>query len=164
MFVDRPREFVVQLPRHDDHEHGAHSNDAGDNNEERLRLIPYILVNVAVDRQDRNRILDLLHLDRPVYQKSNITKAYPDDLDRVLQTERIVHEDQLINETKAVQGQEGRNGFRRGDIVRLGLELYLEVREDVTAAYQHQHQHQPVNRSKPTFQDPGLLSSGPSQR
>lgn len=91
MLVDRPREFIVQLPRNDKHQGRAHRHDDWNDDEKRLRLSPYIRADGVVDDQNRERVFDLLHLDGPVDQKPDIAQTYPDDLDGILQPQRVVH-------------------------------------------------------------------------
>ena len=133
MFVDRPGEFIVQLPGNDEHQCGSHSHNDGNNNKERFCLGPYIRIDGHVDGQNRDSILDLPHLDSPINQKPDIAQTYTDDLDGVLQAQSIVHKNQLVYESETVQCQKCRDGFGSGNTVSLGLQLYLEIGKDITA-------------------------------
>ncbi len=59
--------------------------------------------------QGNNGILDLVHLDSGIDQETDVVETNANDLDSVLQTKGIIDEDNLIDETENVEGQEGRD-------------------------------------------------------
>lgn len=58
----------------------------------------------------------------------------------VLQAQRIVHENQLVDESEAIEGQEGRDSFGCAHTVGFWLELELKVGENITTAKRHGQQ------------------------
>lgn len=114
MLVDCPREFVVQLPCHEGYQDGTQPNDARNDDEERLRLRPDGFRDGAILRQHVDRRSNLLHLDGAIDQQSHVTQTETDNLNGILHPQSIVNQDQLVEETEAVQGQEGGDGSRGG--------------------------------------------------
>lgn len=67
-------------------------------------------VDVSIITEVKDGLFDLLHLDSAIYQQSQIVEAKADDLNCILESQGIPHEDQLIDETEDVKREEGRDG------------------------------------------------------
>lgn len=133
MLVDGPCKFIVQLPSDDHHQQRAHRYDNGDDNQEGFGFPPHIFIDGVVDGQHADGFLDLLDLHGAIDQKTDVADAQPDDLNGVFQTEGVVGEHDFVDETETIQREETGDGLGGGDILRFGVELELEVCEDITA-------------------------------
>lgn len=132
MLINGPGEFIVELPGDNRHQQRAHRHDAGNDDEKRLGFAPNVIVDRVVVGQHTHGFFDLLHLHGSVDQQPNVTDTQSDDLNRVLHAQSIVHQHQLVDESETVQREEGRDGFRGGHLVGFGLQLNLEIGEDIT--------------------------------
>ena len=131
MLVDCPGEFIVKFPRNECHQECPQPHNTRNDNQERLRLVPDVQLDLVHIVQGCHCLSDLLHLDCAVDQKTDIANTQSNDLNGVLHSKRVVYQHQLVEETEAIEGKERGNCFGGGTIV--GEFLDLEIREDVTA-------------------------------
>jgi hypothetical protein len=134
VLVDGPCKFVVQLPRRNREEASTNSQNNGYGNEKWLRLAPNCKVDIGGPCQDYNRLVNLLHLHGAVDEKTNIIHAQTDDLNSILETQSVPNEDKLVEETKYVKGEEGRDSARRGLILRTLFGVDLKGRKHISEA------------------------------
>jgi hypothetical protein len=86
--------------------------------------------------------MDLVDLDARVDENAKVHDAYADDLDGILAPQRVVHQHNLVKESKDEQRQVGRNGLcilgfaRSGRIPRHRQQLRLELGKDVSTSRQ----------------------------
>ena len=96
MFVDCPRELVVELPRHQREQHRAQGNNTRRRDQARVEVDP----RAGVDGPDPFQLLDcrlnLVHFDGRIDHHAHVVDAYPNHLNRVLQPQRIPDEHQLV--------------------------------------------------------------------
>ena len=107
MLVDRPGKLVVQLPGDEGHEHRSDCEHAGYGDQERIGLAEEVLSR-GLKRIES--IAELVLLDRGVDQLGDVQQTYADDLDRVLETQGVDDQDELVDTAEDEQGEEGRNG------------------------------------------------------
>jgi hypothetical protein len=110
VFVDRPGEFVVQLPSDDGQANGSKRKNARNGNEERLGLSPNFQVNFILQAQGDHSFFDLIHLDSCIDQEADVIDADADDLNSVLEAEGIINEYYLVQETEDVEREKRGNG------------------------------------------------------
>ena len=85
VFVDCPRKFVIQLPRHKTECYRTQCKNAGYCNQEWLDITSKAGFNLRSLVQDLNGAINLVVLDGSVYEKSQVVKTKSDDLNRVLE-------------------------------------------------------------------------------
>lgn len=129
MLVDGPRELIVELPRDKGHQECSQSDNTRNDDQERLRLIPNVQLDLVHVVQGCHSFSNLLDLHRSVDQESDVADTQSDDLNCVLHSQRIVDQHQFVEETEAIEGKEGGDCFGGGTVV--GEFLDLEVREDI---------------------------------
>lgn len=104
MLVNCPRKLIIQLPRNGRHDSGEESDDARDRNQIWFDIRPYLRghggLQPAVRSQSFDRFVDLVVLNRSIDEHSNIIDAKSDDLNGILQSQRIVDKDQLVEESE----------------------------------------------------------------
>ena len=110
-----PSKLLVQFPGHEPHRDGEHGNDDGNRHEERAARGPGTLAGRvdferAVGLNVRDGSSDLVDLQRGVDEQGQVRDADSNDLDGVLETQGIPGQDQLVQETKNEERQEG--GYR----------------------------------------------------
>lgn len=139
VLVDGPSEFVVELPGDSTHKNGSQSDYTRASKKEPVKLRPDILVDLsgtAFFRSDEgvNGLFDLGDLHTGVDHHAYIVKTKSDDLNSVLRAQRIVYQNQLIQETKDEQSQVGRDRVRStcafGEFVEVDFELCEDVALD----------------------------------
>ena len=145
MLVDGPGEFVIQLPCANHHETCHECDNARYGDQEPFCVGPSVRVEVILLRQLEYCIFDLRHLYRTIEEQTSIVCDKSHDLNSVLQSQRIPHKHQFVDETEDIQGQEGRDRASVGiRIVRVSIEVDLKGREDV---------------AKDSLERPGIWSS-----
>jgi hypothetical protein len=106
MFVDGPREFIVQLPgdngQHDGEEgnHARHGNQIRANQYPDPRTTVARAINIVVKYQVIDRVFDLVVLDCGIDKHAYVIHAETNDLNRILQAQGIVDQDKLVQETE----------------------------------------------------------------
>ena len=132
MLVDGPGEFVVQLPCAYHHETCHECNNARYRDQEPFCVGPGIVVEVALARQLEYSIFDLRHLHRTIEEQTSIICDKSHNLNSVLQPQSIPYKHQLVDETKDIQSQKGRDRACMGiRIVSVSIEVDLKGCEDV---------------------------------
>ena len=94
LLQDIPGKLVVQLIGDIGHHNRDHPDDCRDSDEEWLACLPNILarrsgLQHASFLQYINRRVDLVDLEERIHHEGEVGYAQPDDLNRVLQSERI---------------------------------------------------------------------------
>lgn len=134
MLVNRPRKFVVQLPRNARHHYREEGNDTWHCKQVWSDIFPHLLpwVNVSQLRQTTNSVIDLIILDCSVDKHTQIVAAESDNLNCVLESQGIVHQYQLVQETEDEEGEvcwDGLDERYRGHIM---FQTQLEFCEDIS--------------------------------
>lgn len=94
VLVDCPSELAVKPPGHEAHQNGAECKDARHSHQTRLQIYPCVRVDVGTQRLDC--LINLIHLNARVGHHAQVVEAQPDDLNRVLQSQRIPRQQQLV--------------------------------------------------------------------
>ena len=102
MLIDSPRKFIVEFPSNQGHDHGEKGYDNRHGQQIWLHILPYSFLCIYVSNlfQILDGVIDLVILNRSINKHSDIVDAKTDDLNGILQSEGIVHKDQLIQETE----------------------------------------------------------------
>ena len=159
VLVDRPGEFVVQLPRDEAQQHRAEGDHAGRGDQAGIQVGPRASVDVARHEQLVDRLVHLVHLHRRVDHHAQVVHADPDHLDGILQPQRIPDEHQLVDKPKDENGEVGRDGQRPHGLgrrigrARLPFQTRLELPEDIrlqTQAYNRLEQGDQGERPGPS--------------
>jgi hypothetical protein len=132
MLVDSPRELVIEFPSDKSHQQCPQGHNARNDDEERLRLVPHIQLDLVHIIKGCDSFSNLLHLHSAIDQETDIANTQPNDLNGILHPQSVIHQDQFIEETKTIEGEEGGDCFGGGTIV--GQFLDLEIRENISAS------------------------------
>jgi hypothetical protein len=120
ILIDCPREFAVEFPSNETHQHGAERQDAWYGNEAWFEKVPGGGINLVAGIYELcHGLVDLIHLDSGVYHHAQIVDAQANDLNGVLQPERIPDEEELVDEAEDEDGEVGGDGKGgRGAVAR----------------------------------------------
>lgn len=94
-------------------------------------------MNIVLEHQLLDGVVDLVHLHRGIYEHAQIVEAYPNDLNCILQPQRIPDQSYLIEEAEDEDGQVCWNRQRRRrpavdvNLCRRTLQTGLELAKDV---------------------------------
>lgn len=116
VLVDGPCELAVKLPGDSAEQNGTQGDDTGTREKEPVNLVPDVQTDLRLSptgriKQGVNGFLDLGHLHTRIDEHAGIVKAEPDDLNCVLRAQRIIHQDQLVQEAEDEQSQVCRDGM-----------------------------------------------------
>ena len=128
---------MVKLPCHTTEEDGTESNDARTCQEEPVQFIPDVWFDLrfwtAVRRFDQS--IDGLFYLRNLYARvddhADIVKAQADDLDGVFRAQRIVDQDQLVQETENEEGEVCGYRVRGAGTPGVWQKVYFKLGKDV---------------------------------
>lgn len=128
VFVDCPRKLVVQLPCHERQRNCAQCYHTWRSQEERLEVHPCPWLDITIPKLV-NGLIDLVHLHSRVDEHSQVVQAYSNDLNRVLEPERIPCKDKLVDEPEDEESQVRGNRLRWSR--SLPFEVCLEFSEHI---------------------------------
>lgn len=137
MFIDRPSELGVKFPRDKGKQDCEERQNARRSDEVRLQFGPDNGINSPGIAQRLHRHAHLVDLDSGVDHHAQIINAQADDLDGVLQAQRIPDQNQLVEEAEDEDGEVSGDceGAGRGIggvcVFRRGGEFRFELPEDV---------------------------------
>ena len=137
VLVDRPGEFVVQLPRDEAQQHRAERDHTGRGDQAGVQVGPGAGVDVARHEQLVDRLVHLVHLHRRVDHHAQVVHADTDHLNGVLQPQRVPDEHQLVYEAEDEDRKVGGDGQRSHSLrrrirrARLPFQTGLELPEDI---------------------------------
>ena len=107
---------MVELPCNTTEEDGTESNNARTCQEEPVQFVPNVWFDLRYSAAVRvgNESVDGLFYLRNLYARvddhANVVEAQADDLNGVLRAQRIVDQDQLVQETEDEQSKVCRHG------------------------------------------------------
>ena len=115
MLVNPPGKFIVQLPRNERHYYCSKRKNARNGNQ--IRLDCYL------------RVVDLVDLDSSICKHGDIEYTKTDDLNCVLQSQGVVDQGNLVQETEHEKREIGWNSFflRLRDIISVGFEFAKDI-------------------------------------
>ena len=92
VLVNGPRKLVVQLPCLECKEHGRKGHQTRQGDEHGLDVFPEFGINKVALVQLISGVSDLVELDRGINEDTGVVDDETDDLNGVLQAQRIPHE------------------------------------------------------------------------
>ena len=106
---------MIELPGHTAEQNGTECDDTGTSQKEPIQLLPDVWSDLWFTAAWRvyesiNGFLDLSYLYTGVDEHASVVEAESDDLNRILGAQRIVNQDQLVQEAENEEGQVGRDG------------------------------------------------------
>lgn len=105
VFVDGPRKLIVQFPGNSREQHEAKRDDAWNSDQVRVHVVPKVVANLLLASQNVDGIFDLVRLDGGIGQEGQVRYTYADDLNRVLQPQRVVCKTELVQESEDKEGE-----------------------------------------------------------
>lgn len=123
MFIDCPRKLIIQLPSDECHDYREEANDTRNSQDVGSNIMPNRVIGfdiwyglagilwICEINESCDGLVDLIVLDRSVYQHSNIVEAKSDDLNGVLESQSIVVQHQLVQESEDEECEVCRNRF-----------------------------------------------------
>ena len=128
---------MVKLPCHTAEEDGTESNDARTCQEEPVQFIPDVWFDLRYSITFRigNESVDGLFYLRNLYARvddhADIVEAQADDLNGVFRAQRIVDQDQLVQETENEEGEVCGYRVRGAGTPGVWEKVYFELGKDV---------------------------------
>ncbi len=136
MLVNGPRKLIIEFPCNKCKAHCSNSNQDWDCNQVGLYLWPQQLTFNEVTWalllvQIEHSLLNLLDLYRRVDQHAKVIKTQSNDLNRILETQGIINENELIYEAEDKECEVRRDDLCFGDWRQARGESHLEPCEHI---------------------------------
>jgi len=136
VLVDGPGKLIIQLPGNESHGKSENPNDTGNHEQEGFDVLPEgcVRLDVSIRHQLCDGLVDLIILDRGINEHATVVDTQADDLNGILESQRVVNKDQLVEETEDKEGEVGRD--RLGDFAPgfVRVETLLDVGKQVSGA------------------------------
>ena len=148
VLVDRPGKLVVQLPRHKTQYHRPQGQHAGRSNQAGIQILQRADIDIPCPKLP-DRLIDLVDLHRRIYHHAQIVQTEPNHLNRILQSQRIPHQQQLIYEpeyeNRQIRGYRQRArrriaAFRRRRQTRLELPEHVRLQAQADDGLGQRHE------------------------
>jgi hypothetical protein len=119
MLINGPCKLIVELPGNKGHDQGSDTEETWHSNQKWSDDWPYEVgpQNIGDTIAGRSVVqvddstTDLVNLDGGINEKGQVEDAKANDLNGILQSKRIIHENILIDKSKDEERQVGRNRF-----------------------------------------------------
>ena len=138
MFVDRPREFIVQFACDKTHKNGAHEQHTRDYDLDWNEPGSYVGIDKLVELQVRNGIIHLLRFCGTKDHQTKIAKAKADELNGISHAEGVPDENQEVKHAEEIYRGHDRNSSCVGRVLNLVgcklVDILLEYSKRVTSS------------------------------
>jgi hypothetical protein len=134
VLVDGPRKLVVQLPRFKGEKDGRNCHQTGQRDQHRSDVGPELGLDKRLPVQLIGGVSDLVELDGGVDENADIVDDESNDLNRVLQSQSVPHEPELVQVAEHEDGKVGGDGAGfAADVRGFPVDAVLEFAEDIAA-------------------------------